>query len=127
MEAIERYIYQSAVYVLLDESGQAAGVFALFHNSPEEIEIKNIAIDERLQGKGLGTFMLAEVERIASAGGYQRVVVGTATVGRQLGFYRKNGFRDLGVRKDFFIENYPYPVFEGEEMLRDMVVLEKKI
>ena len=64
---------------------------------------------------------------MAKIGGYRRIVVGTATIGRQLDFYRKNGFHDFDVRKNFFVENYPYPVFEGTERLRDMVLLEKVV
>ncbi|WP_414709848.1 GNAT family N-acetyltransferase [Puia sp.] len=107
--------------------GRQIGVFVLHRNGPEELEIKNMAVDEQVQGRGLGSYMLAEVHRIAEAVGYQRIVVGTATVGRQLGFYRKNGFRDFGMRKNFFIENYPYPIFEGEERVCDMILLVKNV
>jgi GNAT superfamily N-acetyltransferase len=130
--AIERYIYECDVYVLVLDGAVSAnegpvGVFALYRNSPEEVEVKNMAVIESLQGKGLGSYMLGEVQRIAVSEGYRIVIVGTATVGRQLGFYIKNGFLPAGVRKDFFSEHYPEPIYEEGERLRDMVVLEKRL
>ena len=127
IEAIERYIYQSDVYVLAGDDGLSAGVFALHHNSAEEIELKNMAVAEGFQGRGHGCIMLEEVCRIAAADGYRRVIVGTATVGRQLNFYKKNGFVPFGLRKDFFLTYYAVPIFEDGEQLRDMVLLEKRI
>jgi len=124
IEAIERYIDACDVYTL-NHNDAVVGVVALHHNDPNELEIKNIAVAEGYQGNGLGAYMLAVVEQIGRAAHYRRLVVGTATVGRQLKFYRKNGFREYNMRKNFFVENYPYPVFEGEEMLLDMVMLEK--
>jgi N-acetylglutamate synthase-like GNAT family acetyltransferase len=127
IEAIERYIHQCDVYVLVGDDGQPVGVVALHHNSPEELEVKNIAITGAYQGKGLGSFMLSVIERIAADAGYRRILVGTATVGRQLDFYRKNGYLTCGLRRNFFLENYPDPIFEDGERLCDMVLLEKNI
>jgi GNAT superfamily N-acetyltransferase len=127
VEAIERYIYQCDIYVLAPTNAPPVGVFALHPNSPEEIELKNLAVDEPLQSNGLGSYMLEEIEWIAMIGGYRRLIVGTATVGQQLNFYKKNGFTPFAIRKDFFLENYPNPLFESGEQLRDMVLLEKPI
>lgn len=127
MEAIERYIYQCDVYVIVPDNAQPAGVFALYHNNPEEIELKNMAVAESFQGRGLGSYMLGEVNRIAAGDGYRRIVVGTAIVGRQLHFYLKNGFTPFGLRKNFFLENYPDPIIEDGYRLRDMILLEKMV
>jgi GNAT superfamily N-acetyltransferase len=127
IEAIGRYIYQCDVYVLAGDDDLLAGVFALYRNSAAEIELKNMAVAEGFQGRGLGSFMLEEVCRIAAADGYGKVVVGTATVGRQLDFYKKNGFVPFGLRKDFFLTYYAAPIFEDGEQLRDMVLLEKYV
>lgn len=126
-DAIERYIFQCDVYVLVGDGDQPVGVAALHRNTPEELEVKNIAVAAAYQGKGLGSFLLSVIERIAADEGCRRILVGTATVGRQLGFYRKNGFLTCGLRKNFFLENYPDPIFEDGEQLCDMVLLEKKV
>lgn len=127
IEAIERYIYQCDVYVAAGDDGLSAGVFALYRSSAEEIELKNMAVAEAYQGRGLGSYMLEEVCRIAASSGYIKVIVGTATVGRQLNFYKKNGFMPFDVRKDFFLTYYSEPIFEEGERLRDMILLEKYV
>ena len=54
--------------------------------------------------------------------------VGTAgTVARQLRFYEKNGFKVFGIKKDFFINNYPQPIYEHGIQLRDMAMLRREI
>lgn len=53
-EVIEKYIYDSDVYVLTkDLSVSPIAVFALYKNNDVEIEIKNIAVLESLQVKEL--------------------------------------------------------------------------
>ena len=127
VEAIEKYIHQCDVYVLVLDLIRPVGVFALQPNSPEEIELKNMAVIEPLQGQGLGSFMLKEIHRLAVTGGYLTILVGTATLGRQVNFYRKNGFSPCGLRKNFFLDNYPEPVFEEGQRLCDMLLLERKV
>jgi len=127
VEAIEKYIYRCDVYVLVLDHIGPIGVFALHQNSPEEIELKNMAVLESFQGKGMGGFMLREIRQIADRGGYRRLLVGTATVGRQVDFYIKNGFSPCGLRKNFFPDNYPEPIFEEGERLCDMLLLEMKL
>lgn len=72
VEAVERYIYQCGVYVLMRDQEAPVGVFALHRNSAEEIELKNLAVAESLQGRGLGSYMLEEIEWIAMTDGYRR-------------------------------------------------------
>jgi GNAT superfamily N-acetyltransferase len=125
-EAIERYIHQCEVYVAVQGKSEV-GVCALYRNSAEAVEIKNMAVIESLRGKGLGSWMLEEIRRIADRDGYTRIIVGTATVGRQLDFYLRNGFSLLDIRKNFFLENYPEPIVEDGQVLCDMVVLERSV
>ena len=86
-----------------------------------------MAVLESFQGKGMGGFMLGEVRRIAAVSGYRKILVGTATVGRQVNFYIKNGFSPCGLRKNFFLDNYPDPIFEDGQRLCDMLLLENVI
>ena len=52
------------------------------------------------------------------------LIVGTADVGyKQIGFYEQNGFKVFDKRKNFFIENYPYPIIENGKPLKNMIVL----
>jgi len=125
--AIERYIYDSAVYVLTDAQ-QVVGAAALYPLSAREIEIKNIAVATSHQNKGIGSFLINQLLNIAREQQYRTVIVGTADTGYpQIRFYERNGFRKYGLRKNFFYDQYPQPIFENGIRLKDMVLLKKDL
>lgn len=125
--AIDKYIFKSDVYVLTEEKEQLA-VFCLCKIDNDALEVKNIAVSDELQGKGIGTLLIGEIVQIAKDSGYVRLIVGTADCGvNQIRFYERNEFVKYGVKKDFFIENYEVPIVENGIQLRDMVMLERYI
>ncbi|WP_345990392.1 GNAT family N-acetyltransferase [Chryseobacterium sp. Chry.R1] len=124
VEAIHKYIFDCDVYVLKDKSRSIA-VMALYRISNTELEIKNIAVDSPYQGKGIGGLLIDKAKEIANKNHFHSLLVGTSDTGfRQIRFYEKNGFVKKGIHKDFFIQNYPDPIFENGIQMRDMVVLE---
>ncbi len=127
MEAIERYIHKSDIYVLR-EGDEIIGVYVLQEVNDDCVEIKNIAVDEKFQLKGFGQFLLEDACDKARLAGFQTIIVGTGdgSVG-ELTFYQKSGFERFDIRKDFFVINYPNPIFENGMQLRDMVVLRKNL
>lgn len=129
IEAIEKYIYNSDVYVA-SESGlsKPIAVFVLSKISDTEIEIKNIAVAENSQGTGVGSFLIDQIKAIAFRGGYKSIIVGTPdSAHSQIRFYEKNGFVKYGLKKDFFIKNYPKPIIEDGILLKDMLMLRMKV
>lgn len=129
ISVIEKYIYDSDVYVATEsEDAEAVAVFALLKINDSDIEIKNIAVAAKLQNRGIGSFLISEIKRIAKLGKFQNVIVGTPDQAiKQINFYEKNGFTKYDLKKDFFIKNYPAPIIENGIMLRDMVMLKMKI
>jgi len=128
-EVIEKYIYDSEVYILKQgDSLQPIAVTVLYKISDAQVEIKNIAVSESLQGKGIGSHLVNEIKRIAINNRYKSIIVGTPDTSSTLvRFYEKNGFIKYAVRKDFFIKNYPNPMEENGVILRDMVMLKLDI
>lgn len=126
--AIKKYIYQSDIYTVYSfESPIPIGIFALYHISDLVIEIKNIGISEKFRNKGVGSFLIKKIKEIAAKGNYKEVIVGTPDSGiRQIRFYERNGFRKYAVKEDFFIQNYPEPIYEDGVILKDMVMLKAK-
>ena len=124
-DAIKKYIYDSEVYLLkLKEWPQPIAVTALYKMSDDQIEIKNIAVLESLQGKGIGSYLMNEIKRIAMNNRYKSIIVGTPdTSSTLIRFYEKNGFIKYAVRKNFFIKNYSNPIKENGVILRNMVML----
>jgi len=129
IEVIEKYIYDSEVYVATEsEDSEAVAVFALLKINNSDIEIKNIAVMEELQNRGIGSLLISEIKRVAKVAKFENVIVGTPDQAiKQINFYEKNGFIKYDLRKDFFIKNYPAPIIENGVMLRDMVMLKVKI
>lgn len=129
IKAIERYIYDSDVYVAVEKQRpQPIAVFVLHKRSDKEIEIKNIAVSERLQNAGIGSFLISEIKRIAIAAKYENIIVGTPDgAAGQINFYEKNGFQKYDLRKHFFLENYSAPIIENGIILRDMVMLKMEL
>ncbi|MBZ4187532.1 GNAT family N-acetyltransferase [Niabella beijingensis] len=127
IEAIEKYIYEAEVYILADQQ-QTIGVAALYRHSADEMEIKNIAIASPYQKKGIGSFFITQIIRLAKELGYKTLIVGTAATGhQQLRFYERNGFRKYARRKNFFINNYPQPIYENGIRLKDMILLKQEL
>ncbi|HCN47540.1 MAG TPA: GNAT family N-acetyltransferase [Chryseobacterium sp.] len=122
-EAIDQYIFNSDIYLLHDGIEDIA-VMALYRNSDTELEIKNIAVIEAYRSKGIGSILINKAKEIAKENHYQILTVGTSDTGlQQIRFYERNGFRKTGIRKDFFIENYPSPIYENGLQMRDMILL----
>ncbi|MBA5793626.1 GNAT family N-acetyltransferase [Flavobacterium sp. xlx-214] len=122
VEAINKYLFQSAVYVVKTNK-QTIGVFCLYPLNNDEVELKNIAVSNELQGKGIGTQILNFIKN-ETKNKYQTLIVGTPDCAvRQLHFYKKNGFEVYSIRKNFFIDHYEKPIIENGIQLKDMVLL----
>jgi ribosomal protein S18 acetylase RimI-like enzyme len=83
----------------------------------------NIAVQPAQQKSGYGTALLKWVINFFREHGASRLEVGTGTFGYQLAFYQKHGFRVTGIDHDFFVNNYPEPLFEDGIQLFDMLRL----
>jgi ribosomal protein S18 acetylase RimI-like enzyme len=124
-EAIGKYIHDAEVYVL-DEPDRPCpiAIVALQKLNAEEIEIKNIAVAEHMQGKGIGSYLVSQIKKIALQQGYKIIIVGTPdTSYRQISFYERNGFSRYDIKRNYFIDNYTEAIIEDGILLRDMVML----
>jgi ribosomal protein S18 acetylase RimI-like enzyme len=127
MEAINRYIFDCEIYVL-EKENRIIAVYTLLVLNAQEAEIKNIAVAPEYQGQGLGKVLLKDANDRAKARGFRRILIGTwDTSGMPILFYLKQGFVKYGVKKDFFVQNYPRPIYDHGIQLRDMVMLKKEL
>lgn len=86
-------------------------------------ELMAIAVREDHQQSGYGTALLKHVIELFRAAGARQLEVGTGTFGYQLAFYQRQGFRVTRIDHDFFVRNYPEPIFEDGIQLFDMLRL----
>lgn len=127
VEAIDRYIHESNCYVF-EQEGKLLGIYALFPISKTQVEIKNIAVLEAFQGKGIGTLLIRDAIQKAREKLYKSILIGTAnTAFQQLYLYQKEGFEIYAIKKNFFIDNYPKPIYEKGILLNHMIMLKKTL
>lgn len=130
-EAIDAYIKDSEIFVLeienkISKENKIIGIYVLQIIDENNIEIKNITVDEKFQGQGIGTFLLKDAEVRSRKKGFKTIIIGTADAGiKQLYLYQKVGFEIFEVNKNFFIDNYPEPIYENGVLLKDRVMLRK--
>ena len=80
-------------------------------------ELKNLAVREERQGRGLGSSLVRRLMAEYAGRGYIRMDVGTSDRGRA--FYRRLGFADSGLIPGFFLQ-YAEPVVEDGVLCTDM-------
>jgi len=127
MEGINKYVFDSDVYVAEIEE-EKIGVFCLLYHDEDVVEIMNIGVLPKQQNHGVGSYLLKEIEKIAQTKNQQTVIVGTADCGvDQIRFYEKNGYCQYAIKKNYFLEIYDEPIYENGVQLKDMVMLKKDV
>ena len=127
MEAINKYIYDSDIYILEIEN-KILAVYVLQLLKKDEIEIKNIAVDKDYQGQGIGKFLLRDAANKAKEQGFKTMLIGTSNASfKQLYIYQKSGFEIYDIKENFIINNYPKPIYENGLLLKHMIMLRKTI
>jgi ribosomal protein S18 acetylase RimI-like enzyme len=119
-QIVRSYLQQGELFEIRFQ-GRRVGVCLLVEDG-EDVEIKNIAIEEGARGRGLGRQAIAAIAELATRRGGRRLIVGTAdTSDGTIAFYRRVGFHDDGIRPGFF-DAYPEPVVEDGRVAHDMVM-----
>lgn len=90
----------------------------------KEVELKNIATLNKVRGKGYAKQLIEYVFRIYSKK-YERMIVGTTE--NMIPFYVLNGFTKYHhTVKNFFIDNYPNEIYDGDMKCIDMYYYSKE-
>lgn len=122
-DMIGRYLERGILYVgyMGDE---AVSVCVVTVEDNDTCEVKNLAVKPKWQKNGIGHRMLAHVEQ-QNIG--KRIIIGTGETPSTLRFYHSCGYVYSHRDKDFFIDNYPYPIIEEGVSLKDMIYLSKQL
>lgn len=81
-------------FLALDKDGTPVGTGRLQINSPQEGQLRSMAVLSHYQGKGIGAKILMEIERIAIERGLQMIVLDARE--NAVPFYLKNGYAVTG-------------------------------
>jgi len=127
IEAIDKYIKDSEIYIF-EQENRIIAIYVLLKISKDIIEIKNIAVDDKHQGQGIGEYLLKDAANKAKEKGFKKIIIGTGDAStRQLYLYQKEGFEIFDTKKRFFIDNYPEPIYENGIQLEHMIMLKKEL
>ena len=121
---IDKYLERGDMFVLCDDDLKA--ICVVTNEGKGIFEIKNIATVPKYQGQGYGKQLVNYLfEHYRSE--CSTMLVGTGDSPATIPFYQKCGVVISHRIKDFFIDNYDHPIFEGGKRLTDMVYLKKHL
>lgn len=124
---VEEYLKRGDCYIA-EGDNQVVGVYVLLPTRPETVELVNVAVAEKHQGRGIGKLLVMDAIKTAKGKGYKTIEIGTgnSSIG-QLALYQKCGFRIAGIDTDFFIRHYREEIFENGIQCRDMIRLSQDL
>ena len=123
---VRKYMNDGDLYAI-HFGGRIIGAALLIEQSKMVIEIKNIAIEPELKGRGIGKIVIQMISDNCKTKGYTQVIVGTANSSiENIAFYQKVGFRMEKVEKDFFC-SYDKPIYENGLRAVDKIIFSKTL
>ena len=123
-DMVDRYLERGTMYVL-DDGGVRAECVVTDEGSGV-LELKNIAVEPAFQGRGYGKALVDFLIQ-TYAGAYELMQVGTGDSPSTIPFYEACGFQRHHLVKNFFIDHYDHPIYDGGVRLVDMVYLQRKM
>ena len=117
---VDKYLDDGEMFVCMDPD--VVGECVVVNLGDGVFEIKNIATDPAVHGKGYGRALIDFVMGHYK-GRCKKMLVGTGDSPLTVPFYQKCGFVLHHRVKNFFTDNYDHPIFEAGIQLVDMVYL----
>lgn len=125
LEMVEKYMFQGKMYGLKFNQ-QVCATCLIIPIKQNWLEIKNLAVLPTFQRQKLGSLLLKLCcQKYQSKAKW--VYVGTGESPITLNFYSKCGFHYSHRLKNFFLDNYDHPIYEGNTQLIDMIYLKKQL
>jgi len=123
-DMIDRYLDKGEMYLAKDPA--VVGECVVCRVDDGVYEIKNIATDPALHGKGYGRALIEYVMEQYRGNGHT-MLVGTGDSPLTVPFYKRCGFTEHHRVKNFFPDNYDHPIVECGVTLCDMVYLSRPL
>jgi len=120
---IDKYLERGIMFAIYDDD--LKGICVLTKESDRVYELKNIATYEKFHGLGYGRKLVEYVFEYFKDD-CDVMYVGTGDSPLTVPFYKKCGFVESHMVKNFFIKNYDHPIFECGKQLINMVYLKKQ-
>ncbi len=86
---------ERSIHLMVCESGRIPiGIGRAHFNSPDEAQIRFMAVAEQFQGKGVGRLVLKELEKRVKAKGAKQITMNARKTAAD--FYEKHGYKVMG-------------------------------
>lgn len=126
-KVVKSYINEGSLFTIVYEKKEIGVVQCLTDEEESAVEVKNIGLKEAYRGKGIGSKVIKKLEVLYERNQYSKMIVGTADSSLEnIAFYKKAGFYQRGVKKNFFLQYVP-PIYENGLQAIDMIMFEKKL
>ena len=122
---IDLYLYRGPMFVL-DEDGIIKGECVVTDEGDGVLEIQNLAVAQEYQGKGYGRQLIEYVVNYYKDR-YKVLQVGTGDSPLTVPFYEHCGFVQHHIIKNYIIDHYDQPIFDGGKQLIDKVYVRMKL
>ncbi len=121
---VQKYLEHAACYAEWVDD-QIVGLIVLTSRDAATYEVQNLAVAPSYQHRGIARRLLAfAIQRCRQDKTCQTLWVGTGNSSlRQLALYQHAGFEMQTVLVDYFVDNYPEPIYEDGLQCKSMVRL----
>lgn len=124
---VKSYINEGSLFTIVYKKKEVGVVQCLTDEEESAVEVKNIGLKEAYRGKGIGSKVIKKLEVLYERNQYSKMILGTADSSLEnIAFYKKAGFYQSGVKKNFFLQYVP-PIYENGLQAIDMIMFEKKL
>lgn len=125
-ELVEAYLEKGSL-LLYKEDGHVLGELVYQLSALGQVEIMNVSVAQKAQGKGIGRRLLERAfTDIKERCGSVAVIIKTGDItSAALHLYQSVGFVEKSRVQDYFLTHYEEPIYENGELLRHQVILEK--
>ena len=121
---IDTYLERGRLYVMEDDGVRA--VCVVTDEGDGILEIKNLAVSPPWQRCGYGRAFIEYIRR-RYRGSFHTLQVGTGNSPLTISFYEACGFVKSHCGRNFFIDHYDHPIYEGGVRLVDMIYLRRDL
>lgn len=125
-EKVDAYLAVSDCFIATVRNS-VAGVIVVRKQGQGEAEIMNLAVSDIFRRRGIARKLLRYVsDKWAPAQGVKRLEIrtGTSAAGPMM-LYQQEGFDLIAIDRDYFVRNYPEPIWENGIQCRHQLILSK--
>ena len=123
-ELVDKYLACGILFGAFYDKEPAGVCLLIFHNNITA-EIINLTVLEKYRNKNIGKLLISFAENQARLGGIKYMEIGTSE--NIVKYYENQGYKCHKTIKDFFVENYEFPVIDNGIILKDMIRLIKNL